>query len=78
MSLLLRKRIGHHNRRNENARTTVERASFSCRLRLHLRLACGRVSYGVSPTIPVELLADKLIAGEDAQMQRALALMKGI
>lgn len=33
---------------------------------------------GVTPQIPVELSANKLMAGEDTQMERALALMKDL
>jgi carboxyl-terminal processing protease len=33
---------------------------------------------GVTPQIPVELSADLLIAGEDIQMQQALAPVKGL
>ena len=33
---------------------------------------------GVSPGIPVELAADKLIAGEDTQMQEALGIVRSM
>jgi carboxyl-terminal processing protease len=33
---------------------------------------------GVTPETPVELPADALIAGQDTQMQRALALMRDL
>jgi len=33
---------------------------------------------GVPPDVPVELAADELIAGADTQMQKALAVVKGM
>jgi len=33
---------------------------------------------GVTPSVPVELPADRLLAGEDPQMEKALELAKGM